>query len=238
MLCAKFKDLSRRWGLTYTQSNIRLTLLKSAKTNKQFASVSSYVLLQHWPSTNNNKGRNRPDSSILGPKLKSSLFHRVLKLDRTPHAVPEPVLWFWLQSLSQIMMILKYFDMSTSLSSTWMAIACHSQIKAQHDPPMFSHPPRSHLGHVHTDEQQAVLRRSGHHRNYRQHGGHQQYVVVVDVARDFFGGEFINFSCLHFRRGERRPLQDFPRRAAQPYQRGGDAGEDPKRRQQPDRSQL
>ena len=32
----------------------------------------------------------------------------------------------------------------------------------------------SYPGDVHADEQQAVLRRSGHHRDHRQHRGHQQ----------------------------------------------------------------
>lgn len=37
---------------------------------------------------------------------------------------------------------------------------------------------RSDPGNVHADEQQAVLRRPGHHRDDRQHGGHQQYVCA------------------------------------------------------------
>lgn len=37
--------------------------------------------------------------------------------------------------------------------------------------------------------------------------------------------------------GKTRSVQDLPRRAAQPHQRGGDSGENPQQRQQPDWSQ-
>lgn len=37
--------------------------------------------------------------------------------------------------------------------------------------------------------------------------------------------------------GQTRSVQDLPRRASQPHQRGGDSGENPQQRQQPDWSQ-